>query len=204
MNKIEQIDREVSENSLKSVGLSIENIVATLDLGQEFDLLNLQEFLNESEYKPESSPFLVYRPLNIDGTVLIPTNGKASLVGCKSKQGVIELGSQLISTLSEISSTELPQLSNIEIQNIVIQGNIGTKLELSTLVILLGMENTEYEPEQFPGIIYQPSDGRTLLLFASGKFMMNGSTCYKSGLITARNLFKQLSEYEIPVNSELI
>lgn len=204
MHKIKQIDRGVSENNLISVGLSIENIVATLDLGQEFDLLNLQEFLNESEYKPESSPFLVYRPSNIDGTVLIPRNGKASLVGCKSKQGVIELGSQLTSTLSEISSTELPQLSDINIQNIVIQGDVGTKLELSRLVILLGMENTEYEPEQFPGVIYRPSDGKTLLLFASGKFMMNGSTCYKGGLITARNFLRQLSKYEIPVDTELI
>jgi transcription initiation factor TFIID TATA-box-binding protein len=204
MSKIRKIDEGASEEDLEDIGLSVENIVATLDLGQEFDLMNLVEFLDESEYEPETTPFLIYRPSAFKGTVLIPTNGMASFVGCKSKHDLIQLSNHLISRLSDISPKELPSSSDLEIQNIVIQGNLGTELELTEIALLFGMERTEYEPEQFPGVIYRPSDGRTVLLFSSGKFMMNGGKCYKGALATVKNLVKDLRDSGVPIDTELI
>jgi transcription initiation factor TFIID TATA-box-binding protein len=37
------------------------------------------------------------------------------------------------------------------------------------------MENTEYEPEQFPGLIYREA-GDVTLMFASGKILTTGHT----------------------------
>jgi transcription initiation factor TFIID TATA-box-binding protein len=38
------------------------------------------------------------------------------------------------------------------------------------------LESTEYEPEQFPGLIYRPSDfDAVLLIFATGKVVITGS-----------------------------
>lgn len=194
MSKIDEIDGEISESQLEEHGLSVENIVATLDLGQELDLSALVEHLDESEYEPETTPFLVYRPSTFTGTVLIPTNGMSSFVGSKSKDDLIELADHLIERLSEIAPDELPISSELRVQNIVIQGDLGTEIELAEISILFGIEKTEYEPEQFPGVIYRPVDGRTVLLFSSGKFMLNGATSYSQAISSIENLFSQLRD----------
>ncbi|ELZ40625.1 TATA-box binding family protein [Halorubrum saccharovorum DSM 1137] len=193
MPRIDEIDEHISEEDLAENGLKVENIVATIDLEQEFDLLELRNYLGSSEYEPESFPFLVYKPSNLQGTVLIPTNGMASLVGCKSKKNLYDLGSHLINELQPIAPSKLPSTTNLEVQNIVIQGDLDLTLELNQAIIGLGMENTEYEPEQFPGVIYRPTEGTTILLFASGKYMVNGAKTYDAALSSVNNLLDTLS-----------
>jgi transcription initiation factor TFIID TATA-box-binding protein len=40
----------------------------------------------------------------------------------------------------------------------------------------LGLEVTEYEPEQFPGLIYCPSEAENVVvLFANGRIVITGS-----------------------------
>lgn len=197
-NKINRIDEEISESELSSRGFTIENIVGTLDLNNEFDLLRVSEFLPNTEYEPETHPFLVYRPDNVQGTILLPTNGKSSLVGCKSKKEIKELGRHLTQILSEIAVNEIPSNSRIEIQNIVLQGNLEHELALPPIVVLLGMENAEYEPEQFPGVIYKPGDGTTALIFSSGKFMVNGATTYSQALNSVDNLMDKFKQGGVP------
>ena len=54
-------------------------------------------------------------------------------------------------------------------------GSINLKLNLNFLA--LEMENTEYEPEQFPGLVYKlgmPTNA-TLLLFSNGKLVCTGT-----------------------------
>ena len=49
-------------------------------------------------------------------------------------------------------------------------------MNLNALAIGLGLESTEYEPEQFPGLIYRPSEADSVvLLFASGRVVITGS-----------------------------
>jgi transcription initiation factor TFIID TATA-box-binding protein len=49
-------------------------------------------------------------------------------------------------------------------------------LNLNALAIGLGLEKTEYEPEQFPGLIHRPSVADSVVLrFASGRVVITGS-----------------------------
>jgi len=201
-SKIDSIDKKVAEPDVLERGLTIENIVATLDLGNEYDLMALSEYLSNSEYEPETHPFLVHRPQSMQGTVLIPTNGKVSLVGLKNKSNLRELGSYIIDELSQITDGGMPDSSTIEVQNIVLQGDINHELELPPIVVLLGMENAEYEPEQFPGVIYKPDDGTTILIFGSGKFMVNGATTYQQAVSSISDLFNIFAEAEVPGDFE--
>ncbi len=53
-------------------------------------------------------------------------------------------------------------------------GTIDLKLNLNFLA--LEMENTEYEPEQFPGLVYKLIDPTsTFLLFSNGKLVCTGT-----------------------------
>ena len=62
----------------------------------------------------------------------------------------------------------------ITVQNIVASGTINLKLNLNFLA--LEMENTEYEPEQFPGLVYKLIEpNATFLLFSNGKLVCTGT-----------------------------
>lgn len=195
-----EIDKGVTEEDLADRGLSVENIVCTLELGQEFDLTSLVEYLDNSEYEPETSPFLVYRPDEEVGTAIIPTNGLISLVGCKRKEQIIKLADHIIKKLAKIRSGDFPSSDEVVVQNIVVRGSVDTELELSPIVVLLGMEQAEYEPEQFPGIIYRPNTGRTVLIFSSGIFMVNGATSYFQAVSTVDDLIERFREGGVPID----
>ena len=66
----------------------------------------------------------------------------------------------------------------INIQNIVASGSVGMDLNLNTLAMKL--ENTEYEPEQFPGLVYKLEEAKaTFLLFSNGKIVCTGTKSEK-------------------------
>lgn len=56
----------------------------------------------------------------------------------------------------------------------VASGSIGIDLNLNSLATAL--EHTEYEPEQFPGLVYKlPGTRATFLLFSNGKIVCTGT-----------------------------
>ena len=56
----------------------------------------------------------------------------------------------------------------------VASGAVGMDLNLNALAV--DLENTEYEPEQFPGLVYKLEGTRaTFLLFSNGKIVCTGT-----------------------------
>jgi transcription initiation factor TFIID TATA-box-binding protein len=62
-----------------------------------------------------------------------------------------------------------------EVSNIVATSDLGSPISLEALTLELGMEQTEYEPEQFPALMYRGSE-YVILVFASGKLLCTGLT----------------------------
>ena len=66
--------------------------------------------------------------------------------------------------------------TEIVIQNIVAISDLGGELNLNEVAMALGLENVEYEPEQFPGLVYRIKEPRVaMLLFGSGKIVCTGA-----------------------------
>jgi len=71
--------------------------------------------------------------------------------------------------------TQIVDKPEIKIQNIVASANLGRVLNLNAIAIGLGLENVEYEPEQFPGLVYRMAIPKVvILLFGSGKLVITG------------------------------
>ena len=67
--------------------------------------------------------------------------------------------------------------ADVEVRNIVGTATYSESLDLNAVAIALGFEQVEYEPEQFPGLIYRPRTGDGVqLLFSSGKMVIMGLT----------------------------
>ena len=62
-----------------------------------------------------------------------------------------------------------------DIKNIVATAELDSLPSLEAIAVGLGLEKTEYEPEQFPALIYRGEES-VILIFASGKLVCTGLT----------------------------
>ncbi|KKL61124.1 hypothetical protein LCGC14_2198460 [marine sediment metagenome] len=93
--------------------------------------------------------------------------------GTKSVVQVKKVIQAVIKQLKKIN-VNITIKPKITVQNIVASGTINLKLNLNFLA--LEMENTEYEPEQFPGLVYKLIEpNATFLLFSNGKLVCTGT-----------------------------
>jgi len=153
--------------------IKIQNIVASASLEKDIPLIKLAEALPNTEYNPEQFPGLVMRIKEPKTSALIFSSGKIVCTGAKSMAKVKEAVRKIIQNIEKIKIkiTVDPQ---IKVQNMVASGSIGMDLNLNMLAMEL--ENTEYEPEQFPGLVYKlPGTRATFLLFSNGKIVCTGT-----------------------------
>ncbi len=159
---------------MKQYDLKIQNIVASTSLEHDIPLIKLAETLPNTEYNPEQFPGLVMRIKDPKTSALIFSSGKVVSTGAKSMAKVKESVSCIIKNIAKIG-IRIKIKPKIKIQNVVASGNISMDLNLNKLAMKL--ENTEYEPEQFPGLVYKLSGTRaTFLLFSNGKIVCTGTT----------------------------
>jgi transcription initiation factor TFIID TATA-box-binding protein len=150
--------------------MKIVKIVSSGDLHQPVPFQRLPE-LPASRYK--------YDPEHYQGAYLLLTAGKATvyrsgkyiIYGQKALGDIDRSFKELLTLLSPIIDPEL--VSPPRVQNIVGMEDFQVKVPLTRLVVALQMEQVEYEPEQFPGVIYRGEKG-TALIFSSGKVVLTG------------------------------
>jgi transcription initiation factor TFIID TATA-box-binding protein len=95
---------------------------------------------------------------------------------------------------SEPSSDEI--IDEFVPQNIVLTADVQDEINLDALAIGLGLENTEYEPEQFPGLVYRSSSGNcTILAFSTGKVVLTGVTSESVAQDEFTNFTEKLEQY---------
>lgn len=153
--------------------IKIVNIVCSASLGQDIPLIKLAETLPNTEYNPEQFPGLVMRIREPKTSALIFSSGKIVSTGAKSMKKVKESVRAIIKNLTKIN-VRIKEEPKINVQNMVASGNINMDLNLNALAMEL--ENTEYEPEQFPGLVYKlPGTRATFLLFSNGKIVCTGT-----------------------------
>jgi transcription initiation factor TFIID TATA-box-binding protein len=169
------VKKVIKKSEKKSVKKEIEivNIVVSASLEHDIPLEKMAATLPNTEYNPEQFPGLVIRIKEPKTSALIFSSGKIVCTGARSMEKVNESIKKIIKNLEKINVkikiTPVPT-----IQNIVASGCIGMDLNLNMLAMKL--ENTEYEPEQFPGLVYKlPNHRATFLLFSNGKIVCTGT-----------------------------
>jgi transcription initiation factor TFIID TATA-box-binding protein len=154
--------------------LTIENVVAATGLDQELDLEQVAQDLEGVSYDPDVFPGLVYRVEAPKASCLLFRSGKIVCTGAKSIPNTEQALHQLFEILEGLG-LPVPEEPDIEVQNIVTSGDIGERLNLNAVAVGLGLERVEYEPEQFPGLVYRlPDQNVVALLFGSGKLVVTG------------------------------
>jgi len=156
--------------------IEIVNIVVSSDLKHDVPLEKMAATLSNTEYNPEQFPGLVLRIKEPKTSALIFRSGKIVCTGARTMEDVKASIQKIIKSLEKIN-VKITIEPQIDIQNMVASGNIGMDLNLNKLAI--NLENTEYEPEQFPGLVYK-LDKATFLLFSNGKVVCTGTRSEKA------------------------
>jgi transcription initiation factor TFIID TATA-box-binding protein len=157
--------------------IKVVNIVVSSSLKHDIPLEKMAATLPNTEYNPEQFPGLVIRIKEPKTSALIFSSGKIVCTGARSMDKVEESIKKIIKSLEKIG-IKITIKPEIKIQNIVASGAVGMDLNLNTLAMKL--PNTEYEPEQFPGLVYKlPEAKATFLLFSNGKIVCTGTKSEK-------------------------
>ena len=155
--------------------IQIVNIVVSTALKHDIPLEKMAAVLPNTEYNPEQFPGLVIRIKEPKTSALVFSSGRVVCTGAKTKEKAVESIGKIIKSLKKIN-IDITITPEVTIQNIVASGKIGMDLNLNSLAMKL--KNTEYEPEQFPGLVYKLAEKgvkSTFLLFSNGKIVCTGT-----------------------------
>ncbi|TKJ26526.1 MAG: TATA-box-binding protein [Hadesarchaea archaeon B3_Hades] len=160
------------------VKTKIQNIVLSVTYEDtEFNLEKVAKLLDGARYDPESFPGVIYKSGHPRASFLIFASGKMNCVGASSmsdaKQAIWKLTRKLRKAHIKVKTEP-----KVKVQNIVASVDFGRKFDLEH--IARSFENTEYEPEVFPGLVFRLDDPKVVvLLFVSGKGVCAGAKSIK-------------------------
>jgi len=158
----------------KYESLKIENIVASGSIADSIDLADVSKKIPSCELNTKRFPGAVYRIEKPKIASLIFSSGKVVLTGIRDKKSLTDGLALIMKSLKE-AGVDTYDEPKVGITNIVCSYDIGKYINLNKVVITLNLENIEYEPEQFPGLVYRIKDPKIVaLLFSSGKIILTG------------------------------
>ncbi len=154
--------------------LKIENIVASGVIAEVIDLAEISEKIDGCELNTKRFPGAVYRIDNPKMASLIFSSGKVVLTGIRNEAALDEGLAKVLASLKE-AGVKVLDVPRVAVTNIVCSYDIGRFINLNRVVATLSLEAIEYEPEQFPGLVYRIKDPKIVaLLFSSGKIILTG------------------------------
>lgn len=174
--------------------IKIENVVASASLGVPIKLEKLVANLEGIEYEPEQFPGLVMRLKDPKAAALIFSSGKIVCTGAKSPSDAKLVVSKIVKRMNKLGF-KIPPKYKVQLENIVASAKLEGELNLDMIAFTL--ENTEYEPEQFPGLVFRMDDPRvTFLLFGSGKIICTGGRSIADVKRAVEKIDKRLKKLE--------
>ena len=162
-----------TEFAEKGTYANVENVVASATCRQRIDLDSIVKAFPYAEYRPERFPGLIFKLNKPKTATLIFTSGKMICTGAKSKQSAKKAVLEVVTELRK-RGIEVDGRPEIQIQNIVASGSLGAPVNIEESARVL--DNTIYEPDQFPGLIYRMREPKVvMLIFSNGSIVCTGA-----------------------------
>lgn len=179
----------------------IVNIVASQRMANNLDI-NEVAYVLGIDFEQEQFPGMVYRCEDPKVCILLFRSGKAVATGAKDFED-IEISFKKLREDLESNDFELypEEACETSLHNLVVTCDFShiigdSKLNLMNLMFHLPFDKTEYEPEQFPGLIYRLDDPKVVfLIFSSGKCVITGSKDLEEAQEAENNLRDELLSF---------
>lgn len=149
--------------------IKIANVVATVTLTTPLDLALIHERIPETEV-PGKSPWLKLR-LKPDNTYTAFYKSGKFLITTKHPEKLDEIARRVLEILHNAGINT--DIIRTEIHNVVVKANIPLNKSLESIIANLDPKKAEFEPEQFPALVYK-NWGVSFLLFSTGSCIVTG------------------------------
>jgi len=158
----------------KYESLKIENIVASGAIADSIDLAEFSNKVPNCELNKKRFPGAVFHIADPKIACLVFSSGKIVITGARNTDALAKGLAFVISSLKSAGIVPLEE-PRVAVTNIVCSYNLDKYINLNKLTIEFNLENVEYEPEQFPGLVYRIKDPKiVVLIFSSGKIILTG------------------------------
>ncbi|MBE6506919.1 MAG: TATA-box-binding protein [Methanocorpusculum parvum] len=177
--------------------LKIENVVASTKLSDSLDLVSLASQIPGAEYNKKRFPGVVLRMQEPKIAALVFGSGKVVLTGAKSIPSLADGLSALVNLMKSLN-VEIADNPTYSIQNIVTSADLGSRINLNKIAMSLTLDKIEYEPEQFPGLVYRLDDPKVVvLLFGSGKLIITGGKVTEDAQRAVDKIYQDLQNLKM-------
>jgi len=173
--------------------VKVVNVVASGTLGQRVNLNAVVKGFPNAEFPSKRFPGLVFRLKKPKTTSLIFRSGKIVCTGGRSENEAIKAVENVVKQLSK-KGIIIPDRPEVQINNMVASANLRQMVDLTSVCTL---QNTIYEPDQFPAIIYQMDNPKVVfLIFSTGKLICVGAKNKKEIHLAIKGLVQKLNATE--------
>jgi len=177
------------------------NIVASTRFATNIDLHELADHIGIT-FEPEQFPGMIWKmkehpvadgePPLPKATILTFASGRSVVVGARKIEDA-EAAFNIMRGHLETGNFEIWEGDHdVQVKNLVVVDHLNQDdLDLKSLSVYLPFTHTEYEPEQFPGLIYRQdvNDSHAVcLIFSSGKCVITGCSSLEDAEIAAQRL----------------
>lgn len=153
----------------QSDDIVIANVVATVTLTAPLDLALIHDRVPQTEF-PGKSPWLKLR-LKPDNTYTAFYKSGKFLITTKHPEKIDKIAKQVLEILHNAGIDV--EIVKREIHNVVVKAHIPLSKSLESIIVNLDPKKAEFEPEQFPALVYKDW-GVSFLLFSSGSCIVTG------------------------------
>ena len=158
------------------VDLKIENVIASTQFDFDLDLPKIAGEITDAEFDPDHFPGIIYKLKSPKTVTLMFSKGYTVCTGAKSIQNAKAALMIIIKKLNDKKLVELETIPKIDIQNVIVSYKYKNQLNLEEIIKRMPVENIEYDPRKFPGIIFlDKTTDVTVLIFRSGVIVGHGT-----------------------------
>lgn len=173
---VPEVDSQTIDISKHPSGIvpTIQNIVATVNLGCALELRQIATHARNAEFKPTRFSAVIMRIREPRTTALIFRTGKMVVTGAKSKRDSYYASRKYARIIQKLGFAGVKP-NEFKVQNMV--GSCDVKFPIRLEGLHYNQQPfSQYEPEMFPGLIYKMVQPKVvLLIFVSGKVVITGA-----------------------------
>lgn len=154
--------------------LQIRNVVASARVAESLRLDDLAATIPRTEYDRRVFR-LIIRIAAPKATALVFHSGKVVLTGLRLPGATAPALGAVLDVLRGGGAELDEPVPAPTIVNLVASGTLGQKVALHRLAISRDLERIEFDPEQFPGLVYRSEAGPVALVFGTGSIVITGT-----------------------------
>jgi len=153
--------------------IKYENIIASISVKGQIDLVELSQSLPGSQYNPDIFPGMMYHQKSPKSVLFLFKSGKLLVTGPNSYDN-IEEAIEVFLAKAKRSGYILTKATKLTTKNIAASLDLKKEMDLKALASRLGSK-ANYSPEKFPAMVYKIDRKKMVLVFPNGKIISTGT-----------------------------